>query len=138
MKRITAFLFSAVLIISLALPASAAVKETVQPRYTYINSVYASLSINEATGVTTCTGRVTAKNTYPVEVDVYLQQDMGSYWKTVKSWSATGNWSTSLTGNHAVYDGYTYRVYVVGYVYDSNGNLLESASGTHTVAYPSN
>lgn len=138
MKRITAFLLTVILLFSLALPASAAVKETVQPRYTYINSVYASLSINESTGVTTCTGSVSAKNTYPVKVAVYLQQDMGTYWKTVKSWSASGTWSVSLTENHAVYDGYTYRVTVTGYVYDSDGNIMESATGTHTVDYPSN
>lgn len=136
MKRIITFSLAIILLISLAIPVSAATKDTIQPRYTYINSVYAALSIDQSTGITTCTGSVTAKKNYPVEVVVRLQQDMGSYWYTLESWSTTGTISASLTENYAVYKGYEYRVYVTGYVYDSDGNIIESASGTHTVNYP--
>lgn len=136
MKRIVPILIVLTLLIALALPVSAESYPSVQPRYTYINSVYAELSINTTTGITTCTGGVTAKSVRPVEVVVYLQQDMGTYWKTIESWSGTGTMDIEITNRYAVASGETYRVYTAGYAYDSNNNLLESASATHEVYYP--
>ena len=136
MKRIITILVALTLLIALALPVSAQSNQYVQPRYTYVSDVHASLSINTSTGIATCTGGVSAKDFQPVEVVVYLQQDMGSYWKTIASWTGTGTMDIEITNRYAVYSGETYRVFAAGYVYDTNHNLLESASADHEVYYP--
>lgn len=135
MKRLLSLVLAVVMVLSTASVAYAAVIPPDEVQYSHVNSLYACLSIDKW-GVTTCTGRVSAKSVRPVEVDVYLQQYTGSYWRTVASWSASGSWQASLTRNYAVYSGYQYRVLAIGYVYDDAGNILESVSGTHTVNYP--
>lgn len=136
MKRIISFLVVCTLLTALAIPVAAESFSSVQPRYTYVSSVRATLSINTTTGITTCTGGIVAKNVQPVKVVVSLQKDMGTYWKTITSWSGTGTMSTEITNRYAVASGNTYRVYTAGYVYDSNNNLLESATAIHEVDFP--
>lgn len=136
MKRIISILLICTLFIALAIPVSAESYPSVQPRYTYVSSVRATLSINRTTGIATCTGGVIAKSVYPVEVVVYLQKDMGTYWETITSWSGTDTISIEITNRYAVASGNTYRVYTAGYVYDSNNNLLESATAIHEVNFP--
>ena len=136
MKRIISILLICTLFIALAVPVAAESYPSVQPRYTYVSSVRATLSINRTTGIATCTGGVIAKSVKPVKVVVYLQKDMGTYWETITSWSGTGTMSTEITNRYAVASGNTYRVYTAGYVYDSNNNLLESATAIHEVDFP--
>lgn len=136
MKRITTVFLLAALVLSMGIPVSAQRPDTtVTPYYTHVNSVYACISINPTWGIATCSGRVSAQSVTPVKVNVYLQQDTGTYWKTLKSWSATGTWQADLQRDYAVARGYKYRVLVVGYVYDDAGNLLESASIIHEANY---
>lgn len=138
MKRIITGILAFILILGMILPVSAAVANPitpVEPMYDYVNLVYARLEIGEDWGMTTCTGTITAKQLLPVKVIVRLQK-LDGYWQTIKSWSATGTGSASHTGNYAVYSGYTYRVSVIGYVYDSNGNIIETATVAHVVDYP--
>ena len=136
MKRIISILAVCTLVVALAVPVAAESYSSIQPRYTYVSSVRATLSIDTSSGIATCTGGVVAKDVQPVEVVVSLQKDMGTYWKTIKSWSGTGTMSTEITNRYAVASDNTYRVYVAGYVYDSDNNLLESATATHEVDYP--
>lgn len=136
MKRITTVFLLIAMVLSIGISVSAQGQDTtVTPYYTHVNSVYACISINPTWGIATCSGRVSAQSVTPVKVNVYLQQDTGTYWKTLKSWSATGTWQADLQRDYAVARGYKYRVLVVGYVYDDAGNLLESASITHEANY---
>ena len=59
---------------------------------------------------------------------IKLQKKTGSSWTTMQTWSktATGLAGAKASGTRAVTAGLTYRVYLTGYVYDSNGNVLES------------
>ena len=139
MKRFLAVITVIVLFCGMAvIPAHAATVSVLQPRYTHVSVVQAALTIDESLGITTCYGRVDAKNFDPVKVIVRLQQFKNGYWTTLKSWSATGTMSAICSKQYAVYDGYRYRVSVTGYVYDSNGTILETASAIHEVNYPSN
>lgn len=135
MKRIMCFVFAILLLPCLTDSASAAVKEEIEPLYDNINTIYACISIDESTGIATCMGSITAKNTYPVEVDVRLQQYYDGSWHTLKTWSNTGTMYCASSHKYAVYSGYTYRVYVTGYVYNSSGVIIESASGYHATTY---
>lgn len=109
---------------------------TVEPRFEAINTIYALLKIDEGNGIATCVGEVRAKKMVPVEVVVQLQRLEGSTWNTLYTWSNTGTLFASKSGNYAVAKGYTYRTRVTAFVYDTDGNIIESGSATHQVSYP--
>ena len=131
MKRILSFTLAVTILLLLVVPVSAATKDEVELMYTYINSVYACLTIDETLGIATCTGSVNAKNITPVKVIVRLQRYENGIWQTVKSWVETGTAAVSNTNRYAIYRGYSYRVYVTGYVYNSYGVVQEAASVYH-------
>lgn len=135
MKRLGLIL---ILIISICInvfPVSAAEIDEIQPLYDHIGSIYATLTINETLGIATCKGKIDATEIVPVKVVVRLQQYNDGKWSTVKSWNASGTASVSCIEQYAIYRGYTYRVSVTGYVYDSEGVILESGTVTHTVDF---
>lgn len=135
MKRIIPLLIVVTILCTMVVPASAATADnTVQPRWSYLDTVYANLDINWL-GVATCEGRATAGSLVTVKVIVRLQQLKDTGWATIKSWTSTGTLTASTSGSYAVYSGYTYRVSVTGYVYDSNGNLVEAGTATDTFVY---
>lgn len=136
MKRIISALIVIIIISTCILEVAAYEQDNIMPIFENINSVQASLSINQSLGVTTCTGRIVAKDMYPVSVDVVLQVKENGRWTEVCSWSASGTYTASCTEHYAVYSGYEYRVLTWGYVYDSNGRIIESGSAVHEVNYP--
>lgn len=138
MRRFFIFLLACSLLVCCTVSASATVLDNVDPRYTNILDIQAILSINESTGIASCSGMVTARNVTPVKVNVYLQIQENGGWTTLKTWSSTGTTIATVAKGYAVFSGYTYRVNVVGFVYDANGNIIESASVSHSVYYPPN
>lgn len=139
MKRIVSLLIVIAIMSIMVVPATAASSEpVVQPRWSYLDTVTAYLDINETWGMTTCEGRATAGEYVTVKVIVRLQQLTDTGWSTLKSWSSTGLVTAAASGNYAVYSGYTYRVSVTGYVYDDDGNIVETGSATDTYIYPKN
>ena len=138
MRKIISSLLALVILFSCIIPASAATKEEAGLFWNKILNIYASISVNQSTGIVTCSGTITAKSTYPVKVYAQLQRLENGSWRTITSWTNTGTLSATVTKSYAVYSGYTYRIYVIGYVYDNNGNIVESGSEYHSVYYPSN
>lgn len=136
MKKLISILIIIVLICTCVIEVAAYEQDGIMPLFENINSVYASLSIDQSLGVTTCTGRIVAKDMYPVSVDVVLQVKENGKWEEVCSWSASGTYTASCTEYYAVYSGYEYRVLTWGYVHDSNGRIIESGSAVHEVNYP--
>lgn len=125
MKKVLAIITVALLLATMALPVCAA---SVTPRYTYVDSLYARLEIDTTWGIATCEGELIAKGMNPVEVVVKLQQYKNGQWVTLKTWSAEDEWGVYRSGKYAIYSGYTYRVYVEGYVYNENGAVVETTS----------
>lgn len=70
-----------------------------------------------------------------VKTVVRLQQKLDSGWYTVKSWSDTGTCTAGASGSYAVARGYDYRVTVSAYVYDDNGNIVETGSSSDSDSY---
>lgn len=135
MKRIICLMMIIVVLCSMVGPVSATTADNmIQPRWSYLNSVTAYLDINWL-GVASCTGSAIARNDVEVKVVVNLQQLTDTGWATVNSWSSTGNITASASGRYAVYRGYTYRVTVTGYVYDSNGKIIETGSAIDTFVF---
>lgn len=135
MKRIISFILVILLLPCLPIHTDAAVKDEIELQWQYVNTIQASLTIDETLGIATCYGRITAKNTYPVKVEVRLQVYKNNTWTNLKTWTNTGTMNCSTTNQYAIARNYTYRVYVIGYVYNSSGIIIESASGTHTVEF---
>lgn len=130
MKRLFCFFLILAMLSLMILPAAAS-EASIQPRWTYLNSVSASLDINWL-GVASCSGQALVRSSDKIEVVVILQQYSSTGWVTINSWSSTGTTTTRASGQYAVARGYTYQVNVVAYVYDSNGNIIESGSASQS------
>lgn len=139
MRKIYVILLVTILLISMAIPAHAALPDPpVTPQYDYIETCRVGLSINESSGIANCTASCYVATNNKVEIEYKLQKYMGSYWATVKTWTTSATSYVSLSQSWAVYSGYTYRGYATCRVYDSAGNLLETGSVSKTYSYPSN
>ena len=135
MKRTITTLMIIGIICSLAIPfAASATESIVQPRWSYLDSVYAYLDINWL-GVATCEGSAIARSSVEIKTVVRLQQLTDTGWSTMKSWSDTGTLNASAGGKIAVARGYDYRVTVSAYVYDDNGNIVETGSSSDSDSY---
>lgn len=135
MRKSIAFVLIIAMTIALVLPVSAATVDPIQPRFNYINTVYAELSIDELIGVATCSGVMSSRYAKPVKIIVRLQQYRDGSWVTLRTWSATGTIGASYNGQYAVSSGYTYRASVTAYVYDADGGILETATATDSYYY---
>ncbi len=135
MKKLFAVILVCAVLLSTAMPIAATKAESfVQPRYTYIDRIQADLDIS-GLGVASCEGTISAKTFCPVKLVIRLQEFDGSNWMTIKKWEFTDNGDISATRDYAVYSGFSYRVHVTGYVYDAEGNVLESETATQYMDY---
>lgn len=131
MRKVTALLIAILILILTAIPASA----SVMPRYSYTDYVYSRIEIDTTWGIATCVGEVMADDEVPVKLVVYLQVYKDGGWQTVKSWQTEDNMNAYLNKSYAIYRGYEYRCYVVGYIYNSNNVLVEIVDSEHSLTY---
>lgn len=131
-KKLLAFIYSATITIGSisSIPIYASVTPDnfaieAEPRFDYIKQTRAYLEIAN-NGIATVQGQLNASDCDSVGITVKLQQYTSGSWKTVSTWTATGSTRCSLEKSKAISSGYTYRVEVVGKVYDSSGKVLES------------
>lgn len=110
----------------LAPAASASENNGAQTRYAYIYSILNSFSIDSSTKVAHCSGFISTRQDLSVKVVATLQIQENGVWRNINSRTATGTQQASASYNPTVKSGYQYKLIVTGYVYDSNGNLLET------------
>lgn len=134
MKRRIIVGISFILILAMIVPMGNANATGINPRWTHIQSMTAGLDIS-FWGVATCNGQLTAYENVPIEIMMHLQQNKNGSWGTLRTWSIVGTGALSSEKQYAVERGYTYRVVVTGYVYDANGNILETASASKSFVY---
>ena len=134
MKRRITILIAFLLILAMITPMRNANASEIYPRWTHIHSMTAGLDISFL-GVATCNGQFTAYENVPVEIIMHLKQLKNGSWGTLKTWSITGTCALNIEKQYAVEHGYTYKVVVTGYVYDSNGNILETASASKSFVF---
>lgn len=125
MKKVVAIMVALLLIILQPLTVYAS---AIMPRYVYIDNITARFEIDTTWGIASCEGSVAAKDDLPVEVIVKLQKRVNGQWETLKTWSVEDSWGAYASGHYAIDRGYDYRIYVVGYVYDSAGNVIDGAT----------
>ena len=108
--------------------------DTVSPNYVALTQLTASLEISNS-GCATCKGNATASQGYTCDVTLALQQKTGSKWETIKEWTSSGR-TNIFNKNWYVESGHDYRVVITAEVYNSTGNLSETASiYSNTVHY---
>lgn len=130
MKKTASIILIIAILMGMAMPASAAQEEpSVQPRYLYILSFDATIEVSHWY-VAACSARLSVNGDYSTEIVMKLQQQDGSSWTTLKTWTLTDVTGTSDTKYYAVSSSGTYRLQVLYYVYGSNGAILESATKT--------
>lgn len=138
MKKVFSLLLAALLLLSSTFPVNAVAPEqsitAVQPRWTYLHTITAFIDINFL-GVATCEGTAVSRVVKDVKVVVRLQQETDTGWSTLKTWTDTGAGSAVASGSYAVARGYTYRTVSSVYVYDDNGNIIETGSASDTFYY---
>lgn len=119
----------------LAIPAHVSASE-MTPRYTNINSITADIDIANISGIATCTASFLAKDQVSnIKLVATLYHLVDGNWYAVKSWSTSKIGTASITGYYAVPRGNTYKLCAYGYIYDSNGNMLESATTSESFIY---
>ncbi|NBJ16528.1 MAG: hypothetical protein FNP40_13395 [Dehalobacter sp. 4CP] len=138
MKKIICMSLIVLMAIFSAVPAYAAIdgksvstqgSGTVSPLFTYILQLNVGLEI-DSSGKAACLGKATLySGTNRVDLTVQLQKFTGSSWSAIKTWtsSGVGMSGTTILQNYYVVSG-TYRVSATAKVYNSSGNLLETAT----------
>ena len=111
------------------------VGSAVQPRYIKIVNLSATLESISLAGRATCSSLVSILDaTCSVTITAELQQSGdGTSWDTIKTWSSSGNRTAETAGYWYVDKGYGYRVLATATVYNSSGNIVETASATSLV-----
>jgi hypothetical protein len=134
MKRKIIVFIALVLVLTIITPLRNANASEINPRWTYIRSMTAGLDVS-ILGIATCNGQFAAYENVPVEIIMHLKQLKNGSWGTLRTWSTTGTCALNVEKQYAVEHGYTYKVVVTGYVYDANGNILETASASKSFVY---
>ena len=128
MKKTISLLLVCIIFLGLITPATASASDNtgVRPRYTYIHLLINDFSINSSTKVAYCYGKISVLQPMSVKVVATLQIQENGVWRNINSRTATGTLQANASYSPTVKSGYQYKLIVTGYVYDSNGNLLET------------
>lgn len=137
MKRRIVALFSLLLIMCsiFTIPVCADAPELdvpedpIEPEAPYVDLALLTASIDiNSSGKASCYGyAITATSTYTVYLSISLQRYKNGTWSTIKNWSTSGTWYTSLGKSYYVTAGYSYRTAVSVTVRTSGGSYVESA-----------
>ena len=128
-----ALIFTLSVVLSVAL---AAVNPGISPQYTYTSVIKSTINVSGSTA--SASGSITPKpSNYRTFVKVELQKKENGSWTTIASWTKSNESGvSSVKGSKTLTKGITYRVYTTGKVYDSSGNLLETAyKASNTYSY---
>ena len=127
MKKAITRISVVLLIMAMLCPTVLAAEvSTAQPRYTYTYEINAVLDISN--GVAFGAASMVVHDNYSAKLICRLQQLKNGNWVTLKSWSAKDIDYVYASQEWAVASGYQYRLVVLGYTYDDNGNVIETVT----------
>lgn len=123
-----------VLLLAAMVPAQAAYIEddTVQPYFTGLKSGVTAIDINTL-GKATCTAAAECREGYTMSVTLYLQENDGTGWSTLRSWSKSGAPIVNITESYYVNTNYSHRTCIYVEIFDSDGNFVEAAMAYSSV-----
>ncbi|KAF5065286.1 hypothetical protein [Oscillibacter sp.] len=132
--RISALIFAlCCLVTTSAFAVSSTSVDTIQLRYTGIDSVSPYLTISSK-GYATCNVVVQPSNGYSVDVTLELQQDGTS----IKSWSGSATYPKTLSLGDSLFvvKGHSYQVVANAVIKNSSGRVVSSpTSSSKIVSY---
>lgn len=127
MKRVFAFLLSAVMLFGTGVTASAdadpdvPIKDEIVEDYQYTSEIRSSLSISSKTATCKSTVYGFSSKTTKVEITQTLYQKIGDYWYYVTSWNKTANtWYAIYTTTKSSLSSGTYRLKTEAKVYSGS------------------
>lgn len=124
-KRLVCLLLCLLVILRISVINADAVE--IQPRYTYISSIGATLTTNSAKTTLTISVDLCSHTASTVVIKCYLQYNDDGYWRNAESWYRSNTKNVSLNDTYTNADpNCAYRLLVRGYVYASDGTLLDS------------
>lgn len=135
MKNVVVKILSLALVLCIMLGTAAYAEDSIlqtesmiQPRWTYISEVATGLDISLA-GKATCTTNVYlySSSNCTCRIEMILQQNDGSGWDDLKTWSVSGGTNTHIEKGWYIESGYEYQVESHIYVYTANDLLAEYA-----------
>lgn len=111
-----------------AMTMCSAFAEELTSRYSYIMLISAGLRINGSSA--SSSGQIIPSGNYATNISVNLQQQQSDgTWVTVASWSNnSASGFCDAGGSTTIATGYTYRTYVIGHVYDADGNIIDTGT----------
>lgn len=131
--RITSLVLA--IFILLVLPNHVSASE-MSPRYTNVSYITADIDIANVSGIATCTASVVAKDQVSnIRLIATLYRLVDGEWQSVKNWTTSNIGTATIVGYCAISKGNTYKLCAFGYVYDANGNLLESVESSESCIY---
>lgn len=103
------------------------------PRYTAIAGMNNDISISS--GKANCYGNTIVSSGYKAKVKVELQQKETS-WKTIKTWTVSGNLSATVNEPYTLTKGNSYRLKTTHYALNTDGSVAEYVTQySKTVTY---
>lgn len=132
MIRIVIFMLAIVLLSNSVFAVS---EYNVQPRFIYLITNRATITIDTSTSTASCSASSGTRQSTTVRIVGYLQRCIGGTWYNIKNWSSVGTYSAGIEKTADIDSGYTYRFIAYTYVYDSSGNLIETATASASADY---
>lgn len=127
MKKLICLVLCMAMSLAMVNVAMAETTVIVQPKYSH--TLLITVSFNLTAGIARAAGEIQPRDDYETRVTVRLQQKVGNSWITLETWTGHKDPGTSEAGGTRSVDlGYSYRVYVIGRVFDDNGYVLETVS----------
>ncbi len=129
MKKILSLIIVMSILLSMGVQSFAAVNEIhsgeISPRYISLMSIASGLDI-DSLGIAECKANMSHRSSDgSCKLTMKLQKSNSSSWSTIATWSKEGTYTCENSKLRAVSSG-TYRLCVIGKVYDSSGNFVES------------
>jgi len=123
-KRLLAFFTAVIFFVMPQVTLAADMNENmITPRWTYVYSISALVTPNGFVG-----GGVILEDDNDFLLIVQLQEDDGSGWSTIETWSLEGNYSGAIEEYYDLDSDSEYRAKVTAKVFTDLGRLVETVS----------
>ena len=109
------------------LPVNAALpdNDVIQPMNIAITSKNAKITVGNWRALT-CEGKTVVTTGYTAGLTVELQEDSGSGWTTIKTWTSKGSTAVNISETYYGSSGCSYRLKNTHRAYNSAGTVVET------------
>ena len=134
-KKILLLCISLCSVLLFITPVFAAQSTDIFPRYDYLSTYTASLSVDSSNDSANCTGKVIANGTLNISITCKLQRLVNNDWVTVHNWTEASSGIVWIDRTYPVTFGYRYRFTYTATISNDSGNVLETVSKSSYANY---